>query len=63
MLRRDAFLRGPTMGELRKFLGENKVWWITPIVIVFLFVSYMTFLAATSGDGIEDDSPFVYDVY
>lgn len=63
MLDEDAPSRDATMGELRKFLAENKVWWITPIVIVLLFVGFMFYLVGTGSGELEDDSPFVYDLH
>jgi len=48
----DAFLR---------FLGENKVWWITPLVLVLGLVAYLYF-TDTSGSP-QTDEGFQYDMY
>jgi len=42
----------PPVGLLREFadfLWYNKLWWITPIVIVLLLVGGLMFLAGTTG--------------
>lgn len=50
------------MSSFLKFLGENKVWWITPIVIVLGLVAYLLYAEQSSGAAGED-APFVYDLY
>ena len=47
------------MSSFRQFLGENKLWWILPIVIVLGLVGYLIFTNSGSGA----DSPFNYDMY
>lgn len=47
------------MSSFKQFLAENKLWWITPIVIVAALVAYVL-LTDPSGAG---DNPFHYDQY
>ena len=49
------------MSSFRQFLGENKLWWILPIVIVLALVGWM--VVNQPGQDAEPDSPFAYDVY
>lgn len=46
------------MSEFWKFLMENKIWWITPIVVILLALFALIFL--TQGEGI---APFVYALF
>lgn len=46
------------MGEFWKFLMENKVWWITPILVIM--VGLVTLILLTDGEGI---APFVYALF
>ena len=48
------------MSSFRHFLGENKLWWILPIVIVLALAGFL--IAHGSGDSAAD-SPFNYDMY
>ncbi len=48
------------MTSFRQFLAENKLWWITPIVVVAAFVIYVLVTSDAGGAG---DSPFEYDQY
>ena len=61
--RGDAFARqaerAPT-GLLREFLcflRHNKKWWLTPIILVLLFVGVFLFLATTGA------APFIYTLF
>jgi hypothetical protein len=50
----------PPVGLLREFaefLWYNKLWWITPIVIVLLMVGGLMYLAAVGG------GPFIYSLF
>jgi hypothetical protein len=50
----------PPLGLLREFaqfLWYNKLWWITPIVIVLLMVGGLFYLAAVGG------GPFIYTLF
>jgi len=49
------------MSSFRQFLGENKLWWITPIVIVLILVGWLLFQTSHGED--SGASPFVYDAY
>lgn len=46
------------MGEFWKFLMENKIWWITPTVVILL--GLVALIAFTSGGAI---APFVYALF
>ena len=46
------------MEDFWKFLMENKVWWITPTVIVF--VGLIVLVWATEGSSI---APFIYSLF
>ncbi len=50
------------MSSFRQFLGENKIWWILPIVLVLGAVGYVYFSGAGEGTAGED-SPFEYDLF
>ena len=49
------------MSSFKQFLAENKLWWITPIVIVAALVAYVL-ITGSGGEG-AGDSPFEYDQY
>lgn len=49
------------MNDLMRFLAENKIWWITPIVIVLALVAWVVFVDA--GATPEGGTPFHYDHY
>jgi hypothetical protein len=49
------------MAAFMKFLGENKIWWITPLVLVFALVAFL-YLSDTSS-GPQTDEGFQYDMY
>jgi drug/metabolite transporter superfamily protein YnfA len=40
--------------ELWAWLRDNKKWWLSPIVVVLLFVSFFVFLSGTA------IAPFIY---
>jgi len=50
------------MSSFKQFLGENKLWWIIPIVIVLGLVAWMLF-SEPEGAKPGADSPFLYDSY
>ena len=45
------------IGEFLGFMSENKVWWMTPILIVLLLVGVLLALGATGA------LPFVYTLF
>jgi Family of unknown function (DUF5989) len=45
------------VGEFLAFMGENKVWWMAPILIVLLLVGVLLVLGAT---GV---APFIYTLF
>ena len=46
---------GPTFfGEFVQFLGDNKKWWLIPILLVLLIFSLLAILAGTGA------APFIY---
>ena len=51
------------MSSFLKFLAENKVWWITPIVLVLGLVAYLLFVQENDAGQLGEDQPFVYDMY
>jgi len=44
--------------EFITFLWENKLWWITPIVIIMLFLGVLIY--ATQGSAVL---PFIYTLF
>lgn len=46
------------MSEFWKFLMENKIWWITPIVVILL--GLVLLIWSTDGSAI---APFVYALF
>jgi hypothetical protein len=46
------------MREFWKFLMENKVWWITPMVVILVGLVFLIYV--TQGDAI---APFVYTLF
>jgi hypothetical protein len=44
-----------------KFLNENKIWWITPIVIVLGLVGWL--ILTGESDGPSGADPFIYDAH
>jgi hypothetical protein len=49
--------RGGFLGELWGFLGQNKKWWLLPILIVLLLFGLLVIL---SGTGL---APFIYTLF
>ena len=49
------------MDDLLRFLSENKVWWLTPIVIVMGLVAYL--VVTDDGQAPAEGSEFVYELY
>ncbi len=49
------------MNVLSRFLAANKVWWITPIVLVAALVVVMLLLEGRAGTAAN--SPFQYDAF
>lgn len=45
------------IAEFREFLGENKKWWLAPILIVLLVVGVLVVLGST---GL---APFIYTLF
>jgi hypothetical protein len=45
------------LGEFLEFLGENKKWWLLPIVVVLILIG---FLVALSGTAV---APFIYPLF
>ena len=45
------------LAEFMDFLLHNKKWWITPIVIVLLFVGLLVMLGGTAA------APFIYTLF
>jgi drug/metabolite transporter superfamily protein YnfA len=43
--------------ELWAWLRHNKKWWLLPIVVVLLFVSFLVFLSGTAL------APFIYTLF
>ncbi len=48
--------------SLMRFLGENKIWWMLPILIVLLAVGFVMYMNEVSEEDVGDE-PFVYDMY
>ena len=46
------------MREFWRFLMENKAWWITPTVVIFL--ALIALILFTDGEGL---APFIYNLY
>lgn len=60
---KDEFLQAATqqerglVGEFWDFMAENKMWWLTPILVVFGLLGVLLLLGAT---GI---APFIYTLF
>ena len=50
--------KSSTVKQLFAMLWEMKLWWLTPMIIVFLLVGIL--LVATSGSAL---SPFIYALF
>ena len=49
------------MDGFLKFLGENKIWWLTPLVIVLALVAWL--VLSEGSDAPATDDQFNYDMY
>jgi len=49
--------RESIVSEFIHFLGENKKWWLTPIILVLALVGLLVFLAGSGA------APFVYTLF
>jgi hypothetical protein len=48
----------PSMfGEMMAFLGQTKKWWLTPIVLLLLFLGVLLVLGASGA------APFIYTIF
>ncbi len=47
-----------TVGELMRFLWSQKLWWLTPMVVMLLLFAVLIVLGSVSGVG-----PFVYTLF
>jgi len=47
-------------GEFLTFLKENKIWWITPAVLILILVIGFIVMTAMSDEGV---APFVYTLF
>jgi hypothetical protein len=52
MAKQQSLLR-----ELIAFMGENKKWWLLPLVLVFLLLAGLIFLSGTAV------APFIYTLF
>ena len=56
----QAAARGPSPSlarEFLQFLGENKKWWLTPIVLSVLLLGALVFLGGSAA------APFIYTLF
>lgn len=53
-------LRGmaATLGELFRFLWQQKLWWLMPMLVVLLVFAALIVLGSTAGIG-----PFIYTLF
>lgn len=49
--------------SLRRFLAENKPYWIVPLVLVLGLLAFVLWRSSTSGQPEDDQNPFQYDLY
>ena len=49
--------RGGFIGEFLGFLGQNKKWWLVPVLVLLLVFGLLVFL---SGTGL---APFIYTLF
>ena len=47
------------VGELFKFLWENKIWWMSPIIIVLLLVGILIIFTVNNPAAV----PFIYTLF
>jgi hypothetical protein len=45
------------LGEFLEFLGENKKWWLLPIVVVLILIGFLVAFAGTAA------APFIYTLF
>jgi hypothetical protein len=45
------------IGEFFQFLGQNKKWWMLPILLVMLLLGILIFLSGTAA------APFIYTLF
>ncbi len=50
--------RAQTAGELLRFFWRNKLWWMTPVVVVLIIAGVLAIAAQTSAI-----APFVYTLF
>jgi hypothetical protein len=55
---RGAARRVGIMGELLQFLWARKLWWLTPMVVVLLFLGILIIFAQSSAI-----APFIYTLF
>ncbi len=55
---RGAARRGGIMGELLQFLWVRKLWWMTPMVVMLLFLGILIIFAQSSAI-----APFIYTLF
>jgi hypothetical protein len=48
-----------TVNELLQFLWENKIWWLTPFVIVLVLIGVLIIFTASNPAAV----PFVYTLF
>jgi hypothetical protein len=48
---------GSSFGDLIKFLGHTKKWWLTPLILILLLVGVMIILGGTAL------APFIYPLF
>jgi len=48
---------GGLLGEFVSFLGQNKKWWLAPIIIALLLVGVLIILGGTAA------APFIYTLF
>jgi hypothetical protein len=49
--------RSGMISEFMNFLGQNKKWWLLPILLVMAFVGVLVLLAGTGA------APFIYTLF
>ena len=51
--------RASTIGELFRFLGKRKMWWLMPMVVMLLLIGALLILASVS----STFAPFIYTLF
>ena len=49
--------RGGLLAEFLAYLGQNRKWWLTPIIVVLLLVGVLIALGGTAA------APFIYTLF